>query len=85
MGTSSLVMPLAKKIKAPGKINMLGLVTLTYGIGQVAGPLMVSALQASKNGMTLSILLGAGSLFAAAGISYFQHEKVKYLDSFSKK
>ncbi|MDM2942021.1 MULTISPECIES: MFS transporter [unclassified Citrobacter] len=85
MGTSSLVMPLAKKIKAPGKINMLGLVTLTYGIGQVAGPLMVSALQASKNGMTLSILLGAGSLFAAAGISYFQHEKVKCLDSFSKK
>ncbi|MEX3021720.1 MFS transporter [Kluyvera sp. STS39-E] len=77
MGTSSLVMPLAKRIHAPQKINLLGLVTLTYGIGQIAGPLMVSAFQSNNNGMTISILSGACALFIAAGISYIQHNKVK--------
>lgn len=84
MGTSSLVMPLAKKIAAPKNINLLGLVTLTYGIGQIAGPLMVSAFQNNKNGMTISILTGAGALFIAAGISYVQHSKVKNSESWSK-
>lgn len=84
MGTSSLVMPLAKKINAPQKINLLGLVTLTYGIGQIAGPLIVSAFQSNKNGMTISILMGAGALFIAAGISYAQHSKVKYSERWSK-
>lgn len=84
MGTSSLVMPLARKIRAPKKINLLGLVTLTYGVGQIVGPLIVSAFQSNKNGMTYSILLGAVSLFIAAGISYLQYSKVKYSDSWSK-
>ncbi|HGN9372227.1 TPA: MFS transporter [Citrobacter pasteurii] len=78
MGTSSLVMPLARKISAPKKINLLGLVTLTYGIGQVLGPLVVSVFQSNKNGMTYSILLGAVSLFIAAAISYLQYNKAKY-------
>ena len=78
MGTSSLVMPLARKISAPEKINLLGLVTLTYGIGQILGPLVVSVFQSNKNGMTYSILLGAASLFIAAAISYWQYNKVKY-------
>lgn len=37
MGTTSLVMPLARQLSAPGNINLLGLVTLTYGIGQILG------------------------------------------------
>lgn len=78
MGTSSLVMPLARKISAPKKINLLGLVTLTYGIGQILGPLVVSVFQSNKNGMTYSILLGAVSLFIAAAISYLQYNKAKY-------
>lgn len=78
MGTSSLVMPLARKISAPKKINLLGLVTLTYGIGQILGPLVVSVFQSNKNGMTYSILLGAVSLFIAAAISYLQCNKAKY-------
>ncbi|HCL5319762.1 TPA: MFS transporter, partial [Salmonella enterica] len=42
MGTTSLVMPLARQLSAPGNINLLGLVTLTYGIGQILGPLAAS-------------------------------------------
>lgn len=84
MGTSSLVMPLARKISAPKKINLLGLVTLTYGIGQILGPLVVSVFQSNKNGMAYSILLGAVSLFIAAAISYLQYNKVKYSGYFGK-
>lgn len=84
MGTSSLVMPLARKISAPQKINLLGLVTLTYGVGQILGPLVVSVFQSNKNGMTYSILLGAVSLFIAAAISYLQYNKGKYSGCFGK-
>lgn len=84
MGTSSLVMPLARKISAPQKINLLGLVTLTYGVGQILGPLVVSVFQSNKNGMTYSILLGAVSLFIAAAMSYLQYNKVKYSGCFGK-
>lgn len=84
MGTSSLVMPLARKISAPKNINLLGLVTLTYGIGQILGPLVVSVYQSNKNGMAYSILLGAVSLFIAAAISYLQYNKVKYSGYFGK-
>ncbi|HFZ8994954.1 TPA: MFS transporter [Citrobacter freundii] len=77
MGTSSLVMPLAKRIKAPTKINLPGLVTLTYGVGQIIGPLMVSAFQSNKYGMAIPTLLGAGALFIAAGITYLQHHNAK--------
>lgn len=77
MGTSSLVMPLAKKIKAPQKVNLLGLVTLTYGVGQIAGPLMVSAFENRGQSLTGPTLLGAGALFIAAGISHLQYRKTK--------
>lgn len=77
MGTSSLVMPLAKKLKAPQKVNLLGLVTLTYGVGQIAGPLMVSAFESRGHSITGPTLLGAGALFIAAGISHVQYRKTK--------
>ncbi|WP_281549945.1 MFS transporter [Kluyvera cryocrescens] len=77
MGTSSLVMPLAKKLKAPQKVNLLGLVTLTYGVGQIAGPLMVSAFENRGQSLTGPTLLGAGALFIAAGISHLQYRKTK--------
>lgn len=77
MGTSSLVMPLAKKLHAPQKVNLLGLVTLTYGVGQIAGPLMVSAFENRGQSLTGPTLLGAGALFIAAGISHLQYRKTK--------
>ncbi|QWT41611.1 MFS transporter [Dickeya dadantii] len=73
MGTTSLVMPLARRIPAPHSINMLGLVTLTYGIGQIIGPLLTSALPASSHAVPVAIVCGATALFAAAGISQLNH------------
>ncbi|KHN90562.1 hypothetical protein BSK71_00075 [Pectobacterium actinidiae] len=67
MGTTSLVMPLAKRLRAPHGINLLGLVTLTYGIGQILGPLLASALT-NANAVALTILCSAAALFIAAGL-----------------
>ncbi|OSM94191.1 hypothetical protein AU490_13930 [Lonsdalea populi] len=71
MGTTSLVMPLAKRIRVPRHINLLGLVTLTYGIGQIAGPLLANALKSSPHAVVSAIVCGAVSLFIASGISCF--------------
>ncbi|MEQ9871438.1 MFS transporter [Pectobacterium odoriferum] len=69
MGTTSLVMPLAKRLRAPHGINLLGLVTLTYGIGQILGPLLTSALT-NTNAVAPAILCSAAALFIAAGLCF---------------
>ncbi|MEI7198826.1 MFS transporter [Pectobacterium parvum] len=69
MGTISLVMPLAKRLRAPHGINLLGLVTLTYGIGQILGPLLTSALT-NSNAVAPAILYSATALFIAAGLCF---------------
>ncbi|MDX6916311.1 MFS transporter [Pectobacterium carotovorum] len=69
MGTTSLVMPLAKRLRAPHGINLLGLVTLTYGIGQILGPLLTSALT-NTNAIAPAILCSAAALFIAAGLCF---------------
>ncbi|UNE55383.1 YbfB/YjiJ family MFS transporter [Bartonella machadoae] len=71
MGTTSLVMPLAKRLHAPYGINLLGLATLTYGFGQILGPLLTSFLQFGSHTIALSVICGAVALFAAAGICQY--------------
>lgn len=71
MGTVSLVMPLAKQLHAPHHINLLGLVTLTYGIGQIIGPLFTSVLSHDVNAVNQATLGGAAALFLAAVFCVF--------------
>ncbi|WP_208439252.1 YbfB/YjiJ family MFS transporter [Bartonella tribocorum] len=71
MGTTSLVMPLAKRLQAPYSINLLGLTTLAYGFGQVLGPLLTSFLKFGSYTITLSIICAAVALFVAAGICQY--------------
>lgn len=72
MGTVSLVISLAKQLRPPRKINLLGAVTLSYGIGQIAGPLLAGALYSGTKTVTTVTVYGAVSLFIAALISQFQ-------------
>ncbi|NDO81165.1 MFS transporter [Citrobacter sp. NCU1] len=69
MGTTSLVMPLARQLSVPGNINLLGVVTLTYGIGQIVGPMLTSMLGNGSEALTHATLWGAAALFFAAAIS----------------
>ncbi len=77
MGTTSLVMPLARQLSAPGNINLLGLVTLTYGIGQILGPLAASLSGNGASAIINATLCGAAALFFAALISAVQQIKQK--------
>ncbi|SQJ45356.1 transporter, major facilitator family [Salmonella enterica] len=77
MGTTSLVMPLARQLSAPGNINLLGLVTLTYGIGQILGPLAASLSGNGASAIINATLCGAAALFFAALISAAQLVKQK--------
>ncbi|POT56123.1 MFS transporter [Citrobacter amalonaticus] len=69
MGTVSLVMTLARQLSVPGNINLLGFVTLTYGIGQILGPLLTSWLRGGTDAIVDATLCGAAALFCAAIIS----------------
>lgn len=66
MGTTSLVMPLARQLSAPGNINLLGTVTLTYGIGQILGPLAASLSGNGASAIINATLCGAAALFCRA-------------------
>ncbi|MET3589729.1 hypothetical protein ABID23_000815 [Bartonella silvatica] len=71
MGTTSLVMPLTKRLYAPYGINLLGLATLTYGFGQILGFLSTSFLKFDLYTIALSVICSALALFVAAGICQY--------------
>ena len=79
MGTTSLVMTLARQLIVPGNLNLLGFVTLTYGIGQILGPLLTTLLGSGTRAITDATLCGALALFIAATISALQFYKQKRL------
>ena len=79
MGTTSLVMTLARQLMVPGNLNLLGFVTLTYGIGQILGPLLTTLLGSGTRAITDATLCGALALFIAATISALQFYKQKRL------
>lgn len=78
MGTTSLVMPLARQLSIPRNINLLGLVTLTYGIGQILGPLLTSLLGSGALAIVNATVCGAVALFIAALISLTQLYKQRF-------
>ncbi|MCF3740158.1 YbfB/YjiJ family MFS transporter, partial [Salmonella enterica] len=71
----SLVRPLARQLSAPGKIKLLGRVTLTYGIGQILGPLAASLSGNGASALINATLCGAAALCFAALISAAQQIK----------
>lgn len=72
MGTTSLVMTLARQLSVRGKINLLGFVTLTYGVGQIIGPALTSMFGNGTQAIVDATLCGAAALFLAAIISVRQ-------------
>lgn len=78
MGTTSLVMPLARQLSVPRNINLLGTVTLTYGIGQILGPLLTSLLGSGALAIVNATVCGAVALFIAALISLTQLYKQRF-------
>lgn len=66
MGTTSLVMPLARKLIVPKNLNLVGLVTLTYGIGQILGPIVTSGIETATGSLSLATITGSVALLIAS-------------------
>ena len=81
MGTTSLVMTIARQLSVPGNLNLLGFVTLIYGIGQILGPALTSMLGNGTSALASATLCGAAALFIAALISTVQLFKLQVVTS----
>ena len=81
MGTTSLVMTIARQLSVPGNLNLLGFVTLIYGIGQILGPALTSMLGNGTSALASATLCGAAALFIAALISTAQLFKLQVVTS----
>ncbi|MGO4739064.1 YbfB/YjiJ family MFS transporter [Bosea sp. 2KB_26] len=66
VGTVTIAMPAARKAATAVRFNMLALMTASYGIGQIAGPLMANALYLRSQSFDPSLAIAAGSLLAGA-------------------
>ncbi|HIW06910.1 MAG TPA: MFS transporter [Candidatus Ignatzschineria merdigallinarum] len=66
MGTTSLVMPLARRLSVPKTLNLVGLVTLTYGIGQILGPIATSVIETMTGSLLFATISGAVALLIAS-------------------
>ncbi len=62
-------------------INLLGFVTLIYGIGQILGPALTSMLGNGTSALAGATLCGAAALFIAALISTVQLFKLQVVTS----
>nr|WP_281280258.1 YbfB/YjiJ family MFS transporter [Bartonella massiliensis] len=71
MGTTSLVMPLAKYLRVPHGVNLYGFVALTYSFGQILGPLLRGLMRFGSYTVIFSVICGAVALFAAAEICQY--------------
>ncbi len=65
----------------PGNLNLLGFVTLIYGIGQILGPALTSMLGNGTSALASATLCGAAALFIAALICGMQIFKLHTNDS----
>lgn len=79
MGTCAIAMPFSRTIAAPNNVNLLASMALTYGIGQIAGPLVTNMLLSIYPASIIpAILIATLSLLIAALINHYLLDK-KYI------
>lgn len=62
MGTVTIAMPAARLLSKKTRINMLAIMTASYGVGQITGPLMANALYARTASFDSSLMVAAVAL-----------------------
>ncbi|MEO1828810.1 MAG: YbfB/YjiJ family MFS transporter [Pseudomonas sp.] len=66
MGTVTIAMPAAQQAARHAKINLMAVMTLAYGVGQIAGPLMADRLHTLFLSFNGALLAAAAALILAA-------------------
>lgn len=65
MGTVTIVMPVARKAAAKARFNMLAILTASYGVGQIVGPLIANALYGTTASFDASLAIASLALLVA--------------------
>jgi len=68
VGTVTITLPAARHVAREVRFNLVAAMTASYGVGQVVGPLMTSALVAHSGNFNGSMEIAAGALLLAACI-----------------
>ncbi len=69
MGTVTIAMPAAQRVARQTSSTLMATMTLVYGLGQIAGPIVANALFSIKPGFTSSLTAAAVALLIAALMS----------------
>lgn len=69
MGTVTIAMPAAQRVASKVRGNLMAIMTVVYGIGQIAGPMAANALYAQSHTFSSSLVAAAGALVVAAIMS----------------
>ncbi|KIZ43712.1 MULTISPECIES: YbfB/YjiJ family MFS transporter [Rhodopseudomonas] len=68
MGTVTIVMPAARRLAATQRFSMLAVLTAAYGVGQIIGPLIASAIHGRTQSFDASLGVAAIALVVAASL-----------------
>ncbi|MGV6875807.1 YbfB/YjiJ family MFS transporter [Pseudochelatococcus sp. B33] len=66
MGTVTIAMPAARRVAEKVRLNILAIMTASYGVGQIVGPLFAGYLYGHTQSFDASLLFAGGSLVVAA-------------------
>ncbi|WP_347556856.1 YbfB/YjiJ family MFS transporter [Robbsia sp. KACC 23696] len=68
-GTVTIAMPAAQRVAHQFRGNLMAIMTLAYGLGQIVGPLGASALYTQSHSFSSSLLAAGAALVLAATIT----------------
>ncbi|WP_332605033.1 YbfB/YjiJ family MFS transporter [Acinetobacter sp. ESBL14] len=69
MGTVTIAMPVAQRIARQAQNNLIALMTVVYGLGQIIGPMVSNALFSIYHTLNSSLLAACSALLIATAIS----------------
>ena len=69
VGTVTIAMPAAQRAAARAGTNMMAIMTVVYGVGQIIGPVLAGSLYAQSHSFNSALLAAAGALLLAIAVS----------------
>lgn len=70
MGTVTIAMPAARRVAATVRFNVLAIMTASYGVGQIVGPLMANALYIKTASFDASLMIASLALLVAGALCF---------------
>ena len=69
VGTVTIAMPAAQRAAVKAGTNMMAIMTVVYGVGQIIGPVLAGSLYAQSHSFNSALLAAAGALLLAIVMS----------------